>query len=119
MGSRILIEILILLSPFAIFGLYRIAIAEAAAEGKKPWPVQRLFLIGFALAVIAWMVLLFIDKSSLADEVCTGKSRFVDGKIVPGEQIPCDRNMNEIGLPASEDPGGRNQPDEPAGGGDG
>ena len=114
MGSRILIEILILLSPFAIFGLYRMAVAEAAAEGKKPWPVQRLFLIGFVLALIAWFVLLFLDKRELADGVCYGESQVIDGKIVPGPVIPCERNVRSIGIPASDDPGARSAEDDPA-----
>lgn len=119
MGSRILIEILILLSPFAIYGLYRLAIEEAAAEGKKPWPIQRLFIIGFVLAIVAWLGFLIWDKSRSNTELCKGPSVLVDGKIRPGPEIPCPRDVKNIGIPASDDPGGGSLNLEPAGEGDG
>lgn len=101
MGSRILIEILVLLSPFAIYGLYRMALSEAAAEGKKPWPIQRLFIIGFVLAVLVWVVIIFLD-----DRTCKEPNRIVDGEVVQGKVIPCERDIESIGVPASDDPGG-------------
>lgn len=112
MGSRILFQTLILLAPFAIYGLYRIALAEAAAEGKKPWPVQRLFLIGFVLTSLA-----FVGSYFFNERVCREESRMIDGKIVQGEIIPCKRDVSDIGIPANDDPGARSAPDEPAGGG--
>ena len=102
MGSRILIEFLVLLSPFAIYGLYRIALTEAVSEGKKPWPVQRLFLIGFILAIVAWIVLAMLDPRECRAPSTTNEN----GRIVKGEVIPCERNTQSIGLPASDDPGG-------------
>jgi len=72
MGSRILIELLVLLSPFAVYGLYRMALSEAAADGKKPWPVQRLFIIGFVLALTAWIGLLAWEKVSTSKTMCGG-----------------------------------------------
>lgn len=115
MGSRILIEILVLLSPFAVYGLYRLALSEAASEGKKPWPVQRLFLIGFALAIVAWVALLAWDKSNGGDEMCPGEKILVNGKIVQGPDVPCKRDVEGIGVPASEDPGGSSPPVETSG----
>lgn len=84
MGARLLLELLILVSPFAIFGLYRIAVAEATAEGRKPWPVQRLFIIGFVLAILAWVALMVLEERNPEGE----------------------RNVRNIGVPASNDPGG-------------
>ena len=107
MGSRLLLELLILLSPFAIFGLYRIAVAEAAAEGQKPWPVQRLFIIGFVLAIIAWFALMLLEERRISDDLCPGQSIFVNGELVEGEPVPCERDVKSIGVPASEDPGAR------------
>ena len=106
MGSRILIEILVLLSPFAVYGLYRMALTEAASEGKKPWPVQRLFIIGFTMAVVAWIALLAWDKTNLNTDMCPGERTLVDGEIVQGPDIPCNRDVEGIGVPVSEDPGG-------------
>ena len=106
MGSRILIEILVLLSPFAIYGLYRMALSEAAADGKKPWPVQRLFIIGFVLAIVAWVALLAWDKTANSGEMCPGERTFVNGEIVQGPDVPCERNVQGIGVPATDNPGG-------------
>ena len=114
MGSRVLFQLLILLAPFAIYGLYRIALAEAAAEGKKPWPVQRLFLIGFVLTSLAFFASYFFNE-----RVCREESRMVDGQIVQGDIIPCERNVDRIGIPANDDPGARDTEEEPDGGGDG
>ena len=119
MGSRILIEILILLSPFAVFGLYRMAVAEAAAEGRKPWPVQRLFIIGFVLAILAWLVLLVVDKREVSGEMCPGKSELVNGKIVQGPDVPCERDVKDIGIPGSADPGIGTDPSDAPDGSDG
>ena len=114
MGPRVLFQLLILLAPFAVYGLYRIALAEAAAEGKKPWPVQRLFIIGFVLTTLALFASYFFNE-----RVCREESRMIDGKIVQGKVIPCERSVEDIGIPATDDPGGRSDPVEPAGGGDG
>ena len=115
MGSRVLFQLLILLAPFAIYGLYRIALAEAAAEGKKPWPVQRLFLIGFVLTTLALIASYFLDE-----RVCREESRMIDGQIVQGKVVPCERDVKDIGIPGNQDPGGRETDDEvPAGEGDG
>lgn len=112
MGSRILLEILVLLSPFAIYGLYRMALSEAAAEGKKPWPVQRLFIVGFILALLVWIVIIFLD-----DRTCKEPNRIVNGEVVQGKIIPCERDIESIGVPASDDPGG--SIDRPASPGEG
>jgi len=118
MGSRILIEILVLLSPFAVFGLYRMALTEAASEGRKPWPVQRLFIIGFALAIVAWMALLAWEKTSMGTNICPGERVLVDGEIVQGPDVPCDRNVQGIGVPANDDPGSASTPPSATDGGD-
>lgn len=114
MGSRVLFQLLILLAPFAVYGIYRIALAEAAAEGKKPWPVQRLFIIGFVLTTLALFASYFFDE-----RVCREESRLVDGKIVQGKVVPCERDVTDIGIPGAEDPGALDVPDEPVGEDDG
>ena len=118
MGSRILIQVIILLAPFAIYGFYRMAIAEAAAEGKAPWPIFRLFVAGFALTLVAWVVLLVLDKRAASGDMCPGVRELVNGEIVQGPDVPCGRDVSGIGIPASEDPGARDTPAEPAGEGD-
>ena len=118
MGSRILIQVIILLAPFAIYGFYRMAIAEAAAEGKAPWPIFRLFVIGFALTLIVWVVLLVLDKQAASGDMCPGVRELVNGEVVQRPDVPCERDVSGIGIPASEDPGARDTLTEPASEGD-
>ena len=107
MATRLLFQLFFFLLPFLAFGVYRVAIAEAELDGRKPWPIRWLFGIGAALAVVSWLVFIFIDRGG--EEYCYTPSRLVDGEIVGGERYPCDRDLSGIGLPASRDPGG--QPD--------
>lgn len=106
MALRILFEVALLLSPFLIFGLYRFAISEAEAEGRKPWPIMMLFGIGFALAALAWLVLIVIDKRNTQDGVCYTPSKVVNGEVVRGDPYPCEKDVTRIGVPGSDDPGG-------------
>jgi len=106
LAFRILFELALLLSPFLIFGLYRMAISEAEAEGRKPWPVTMLFAVGFALAAFAWMVLIVLDKRNTQDGVCYGPSKVVNGEVVRGDPYPCEKDVSRIGVPDSSDPGG-------------
>ena len=50
MGARILFQLVLFTLPFILFGVYRLAIAEAEQEGRKPWPIRLLFGVGLALA---------------------------------------------------------------------
>lgn len=104
MASRVLFELVLFLIPFAMFGLYRLAIAEAEEEGRKPWPIRWLFGLGFVLAVGVWFVLIMIDRGEA--NICYTKSRLENGVIVPGEPYPCEKDLTRIGIPDSDDPGG-------------
>ena len=104
-ASRLLLELFLFLMPFMMFGLYRLAIAEAKEEGRKPWPIYWLFGAGSVLAVGVWFVLIVLDRGG-RDE-CYTPHRLVDGEMVGGEVYPCEKDLANIGAPLSEDPGGR------------
>ena len=104
MTYRLIFELVIFLMPFAAFGLYRLARQEALEDGKKPWPITVLFILGAVLAIGAWVVLIFLDRGS--GETCYERKRLVDGQMVGGQEIPCEKKKSDLGLPASRDPGG-------------
>ena len=107
MATRLLFQLVFFLLPFMLFGIYRIAIAEAEQEGRKPWPIRWLFGIGLVLAVGSWFALILFDRGG--ENQCY-RAAYADpqtGKIVPGAYYECERDLTKIGIPRSEDPGGR------------
>ncbi|MEQ9316818.1 MAG: DUF6111 family protein [Henriciella sp.] len=122
MTYRLIFELVVFLTPFAAFGLYRLARQEALEEGKKPWPITILFIVGAFLAIAAWVVLIIIDRGG--GETCYEPRRLVNGEMVGGDEVPCPKEKSDLGRPASEDPGSRAEglghtdnagPDTPAG----
>ena len=105
MGARILFQLVLFTLPFILFGIYRLAIAEAEQEGRKPWPIRLLFGVGLALAVGSWLIFIFLDRGGR--EECYRPTQIVDGVVVPGERYPCEKDLGSIGQPKTEDPGGR------------
>lgn len=105
MTYRLLFELIIFLSPFAAFGLWRLATQEAIEEGRKPWPIAVLFGVGAFLAIGAWVVLILLDRGGR--EICYERRQLVDGVMVGGEEVPCEKLKNDLGRAASRDPGGK------------
>ena len=105
MAGRILFELFFFSIPFVVFGLYLLATATAEQEGRRKWPINVLFLIGLGLAVVGFFLMAFLDKRE--PEMCQKPTRYVDGKLVPGEFYPCPHDLKDIGRPGSADPGGR------------
>jgi len=85
MGARILFQIFFFALPFILFGVYRLAIAEAEQEGRKPWPIRVLFGIGLLLGVGTWVFFIAIER--VGDEP--------------------RRDLSNAGRPISDDPGGQ------------
>ncbi len=104
MATRVVFQLVFFLLPFLLFGVYRIAIAEAQEDGRKPWPIRLLFGIGLVLAVGSWFIFIFMDRGG--ENECFRPAQMVDGEIIPGESYPCDKDVSKIGIPLSEDPGG-------------
>ena len=105
MAPRVLLQLVLFIAPFILFGLYRLAIAEAESEGRKPWPIRVLFGIGLVHGVGSWLLFIFLDRGG--QEECYRPARVENGTVIPGEYYPCDRDLGSVGLPRSEDPGGQ------------
>lgn len=108
MAGRILFELLVFAIPFLVFGLYLLATATAEQEGRRKWPINLLFIIGLALATVAYFILAFLEDRS--SDMCRTPTRYVDGKLVPGELYPCEHDLQNAGRPLSDDPGGSVEP---------
>ncbi|MEM9054940.1 MAG: hypothetical protein AAGB16_06405 [Pseudomonadota bacterium] len=107
MAPRVLFQLVFFLLPFILFGLYRLAVAEAEQDGRKPWPIRVLFGIGLALAVGSWLLFIFLDRGG--GDQCY-RAAYVDPEtreFVEGSYYPCERDVTGIGIPRSEDPGGQ------------
>ena len=63
-----------------------------------------LFLIGLGLAVVGFFAMTFLEKRQ--PEMCQKPTRYVDGKLVPGELYPCEHDLRDAGRAGSDDPGG-------------
>ena len=105
MGARILFQLVLFTLPFILFGVYRLAIAEAEQEGRKPWPIRLLFGVGLGLAVGSWLIFIFLDRGGR--EECYRPTQIVDGVVIPGERYACEKDLGSIGVPKTEDPGGQ------------
>lgn len=99
MPRLVLFEISMLLLPFVLFGIYRIAVRDAQVEGRKAWPINLLFGAGVILAVLAWLFLILRDDRET--NICTGPSSFdsVTGEVVPGQEYQCDLGLQPRGEP--------------------
>ncbi|WP_084398349.1 hypothetical protein [Henriciella aquimarina] len=105
MTYRLIFELVLFLTPFLAFGIWRLATEEAIEEGRKPWPIAVLFGIGAFLAVTAWIVLIFMDRGGR--EMCYEPRRLVDGEMVGGREVPCEKLKDDLGRAATRDPGGK------------
>ncbi|MEM9667489.1 MAG: hypothetical protein AAF950_01075 [Pseudomonadota bacterium] len=91
------IELAIFLSPFAAYWLYQMALRDAAAEGRKAWPIRALFGTGLALAVLAWLFLILREDRDR--NICREPSRFDSEtqQLIPGREYECDADIESIG----------------------
>ena len=85
MTYRIIFQLVLFLLPFLAYGIWRLATQEAIEEGRKPWPITILFATGAALAVLAWVVLIFVDRGG--KETCIQRAYFEDGRVVLRPEI--------------------------------
>ena len=101
MPRFVLFELAMLLTPFVLFGIYRMAVTDAKIEGKKAWPITALFGAGLGLAVLAWAFLILREDRSLA---CS-EPAYTDpetGAIVPARNYKCDVEFEDLGVPQGE-----------------
>lgn len=107
MTYRIIFQLVLFLLPFLAYGVWRLARQEAIEEGRKPWPITILFAVGAALAVLAWIVLIFVDRGGRDTCIQRAYTDPETGQIVKAREVPCEKHREDLGLPANSDPGSR------------
>jgi hypothetical protein len=87
MGGRFFIEILLFLTPFMVFLVYRAASREMLIRDR--WPLTTLILIGTALAAGALIIAPLIEPNQSKD--CFQPAQYRNGKTIDAKVIPCDK----------------------------
>ena len=85
--QRLLIELLLFLTPFAIFYLYRAASRDLSVRDR--WPMTVLVVAGGILAVGALIVAALMEPSDHG--LCYQAPQYVDGVYIEGRKLPCDQ----------------------------
>ena len=102
---RILMEVGIFLTPFILYGVYRLLVRDAQVEGRKTWPINTLFAIGAVLAIGLYVFLAMREEKDR--DLCYEPARIEDGELVPARTVPCEqvRDLTRVGEPSSNRPG--------------
>jgi hypothetical protein len=100
-AGRLLLELVIFSLPFLVFGLFLLATQSAEEAGKRKWPIQLLFLIGIALATIAWFVMIALEPRDRG--TCIEPERVENGVVIPARTYPCEHNPADVGVPRPRD----------------
>lgn len=112
MNIRILlIELFFFSLPFVMFGVYRLLVRDAEADGKKSWPISFLFILGAALAMAYWFYLVAVKEDRETNK-CIEPARYENGVYVPATTYFCEKDLDSIGEALSDDPGGPSTPSE-------
>lgn len=85
MVQRIFIELLLFLTPFMVFLVYRAASRDMMIRDR--WPLTTLVIIGTALAAAALIITPLLEPSE--SHKCYQAAQYVDGKVIPAREIPC------------------------------
>jgi hypothetical protein len=85
MIQRIFVELLLFLTPFAVFLVYRAASRDMLIKDR--WPLTTLILIGTGLAAAALIITPLLEPSESTK--CFQAAQYVDGKVIPSKEIPC------------------------------
>ncbi len=96
MATRILVEIILFLLPFAVFLAYRAASKDLKVSDR--WPLTTLTLVGAGLAIIALVVTPLLAPSD--DGKCYQAARYENGVTIPAQMIDCD----QVTVPGRETP---------------
>jgi hypothetical protein len=86
MVQRILVELLLFLTPFAIFFVYRAASRDMKIRDR--WPLTTLVIAGTVLAVGALVIGPLLQPSSGGK--CYVAARYENGVTVPAQQVDCE-----------------------------
>lgn len=88
MAQRVLIELLLFLTPFAVFLVYRAASKDMKIRDR--WPFTRLVIIGMVIAVAALLITPLLEPRQ--SDKCFDPVRYdAEGRMVPPREISCEQ----------------------------
>jgi hypothetical protein len=85
MAQRILVELLLFLTPFMVFLVYRAASRDMMIRDR--WPLTTLVLVGAGLAIAALIITPLLEPSDSGK--CYQAAQYIDGKTIPAKEVPC------------------------------
>lgn len=86
MTQRILVELLLFLTPFAVFLVYRAASRDLRIRDR--WPLTRLVVIGGVIAVLGLIIPPLLEPRQT--DKCFDPVRYdAEGKVQPPKEVPC------------------------------
>jgi hypothetical protein len=100
MAGRVFIELLLFLTPFMVFLVYRAASRDMLIRDR--WPLTTLVIIGAVIAAGALIISVLLEPNE--SKLCFDPARYVDGKSIPAKEIPCAEQTV---------PGQANEPSQP------
>jgi hypothetical protein len=87
MAQRIFVELLLFLTPFLVFLVYRAASRDMMIKDR--WPLTTLVLIGAGLAIAALIVTPLLEPSE--SNKCYQAAQYIDGKTIAAKEVPCEQ----------------------------
>ncbi|HVY90363.1 MAG TPA: DUF6111 family protein [Hyphomonadaceae bacterium] len=102
MASRVFVELLLFLTPFMVFLVYRAASRDMLIRDR--WPLTTLVITGAALAALALIITPLLEPSQSGK--CFSPASFIDGKTIPAKEVPCAeaKQPGEDRTPSSREP---------------
>jgi hypothetical protein len=85
MAGRVFIELLLFLTPFMVFLVYRAASRDMMIRDR--WPLTTLVVIGTVIAVLGLVIPPLLEPSEQGK--CYQAAQYIDGKTIPAKEIPC------------------------------
>ena len=96
MATRLLVELLLFLTPFAVFLIYRAASRDLKIKDR--WPLTRLIIVGAVIAILGLIIPPLLEPRQTNE--CNSAARYdAEGRVIPAQRIPC----TEAALPGSQD----------------
>lgn len=103
MARTVVIQLILFLLPFLAYAVYRLLVTDAEAEGRKTWPINLLFGVGFVLALAGWAFM--ASQETKERNLCVEPPRYENGVLIPQRMVPCERDLTRVGAPTTETPG--------------
>ena len=87
MAQRVFVELLLFLTPFMVFLVYRAASRDMLIRDR--WPLTTLVITGAALAALALVVTPLLEPSQ--NGKCFSPAQFENGKTIAPKEVPCEQ----------------------------